>query len=69
VVLRKRKLSLVLNSWYMLSEERRRRRMRFERAAKHFMNQQLGKVSMVCISQVSLKLWGTKGLHPLWSRQ
>ncbi|KAJ9510458.1 hypothetical protein QJQ45_015931, partial [Haematococcus lacustris] len=40
VVLRKRGLSKVLNAWYTLAEERRRRRLRFERAARHFLNQQ-----------------------------
>ena len=43
VVLRKRKQSAVLNAWYNLSEDRRRRRLRFERAAKHFVNQQYTK--------------------------
>ncbi|GFH21531.1 uncharacterized protein HaLaN_18856 [Haematococcus lacustris] len=40
MVLRKRGLSKVLNAWYTLAEERRRRRLRFERAARHFLNQQ-----------------------------
>jgi hypothetical protein len=65
VVLRKRKLSLVLNAWYMLSDERRRRRMRFERAAKHFMNQQLGKVGWamlhVLLVMIQLKRSGRAG--------
>jgi hypothetical protein len=42
-VLRKRKLSAVINAWWHQSEGRRTRRMRLVRAAKHFHNQLLGK--------------------------
>jgi hypothetical protein len=42
-VLRKRRLSAMLNAWWYASEDRRKRRMRYERAAKHFVNQLLSK--------------------------
>ncbi len=41
IVIKRRRMDAILTAWFNLSEERRRRRMRFERAGKHFMNRQL----------------------------
>ncbi len=40
LVLRKRKLSKILNAWYALAAERRSRRLRGQKAARFFMQQQ-----------------------------
>eukprot|EP00877_Chromochloris_zofingiensis_P001776 jgi/Chrzof1/1159/Cz01g42220.t1 len=39
-VIRKRKLSAILGQWFVLAEDRRSRRMRIQKAANYFVNQQ-----------------------------